>query len=189
MLLNASTALTSTAYWIAFGPHGPRAEAPPGETGRIVSYTLIGIGVSAVVFFFTHHFARKPPRSMTKEWQEASNEYMKVCLPLLQYSGNASVLTNARSLKTWSPSLVFRQRATQEEAWCRARRQRSRASAWNRQSRLAVAIRGFREVSERPNHAHGPECRGRSILHTWAEKSNHCSTTIPLGLFAAVVQD
>jgi cytochrome c oxidase subunit 4 len=70
------------AWWIAFGPHGPRAEAPPGEWTRVFLYSGIGLAISAVVFLVIHSFARPPPRSMTKEWQEATNEYLKVRISL-----------------------------------------------------------------------------------------------------------
>ncbi len=66
------------AWWIAFGPHGPRAEAPPGEWGRVFLYTGIAVVGSIVFFAIIHSFARPPPRTMTKEWQEATNEYLKV---------------------------------------------------------------------------------------------------------------
>lgn len=67
-----------TAWWIAFGPHGPRAETPPGEWTKVFIYSGIGLAISAAVFVFIHSFARPQPRSMTKEWQEATNEYLKV---------------------------------------------------------------------------------------------------------------
>jgi len=65
------------AWWIAFGPHGPRAEAPPGEWTKIWLYTAIGVGVSGAIFWGIHSFSRPQPRTMTKEWQEATNEYLK----------------------------------------------------------------------------------------------------------------
>ena len=67
-----------TAYWIAFGPHGPRAEAPPGESTKIFTYTAISIAVASVIFYATHAMARGPPPTMTKEWQEKTNEYFQV---------------------------------------------------------------------------------------------------------------
>lgn len=70
--------MCNSAWWIAFGPHGPRAEAPPGEWARVWLYTGIGVAVSAALFLLVHSFARPPPRTMTKEWQEATNEYLKV---------------------------------------------------------------------------------------------------------------
>jgi cytochrome c oxidase subunit 4 len=70
------------AWWIAFGPHGPRAEAPPGEWTRVSLYSGIGLAISAVLFLVIHSFSRPPPRTMTKEWQEATNEYLKVRIPL-----------------------------------------------------------------------------------------------------------
>jgi len=65
------------AYYIAFGPHGPRAEAPPGEGWKIFRYTMYGCAASFALFAFTRMFARGPPKTMSKEWQEASNEYLK----------------------------------------------------------------------------------------------------------------
>src|ERR1700743_2401868 len=73
-----------TAWWIAFGPHGPRATDPPGEWTRVWIYTAAGVAISAAVFWGIHAMARPEPRNMTKRWQEATNEYLKVSrsLPL-----------------------------------------------------------------------------------------------------------
>jgi len=65
------------AYWISFGNHGPRAEEPKGEGWRITSKVTQLLIVSVVLFAITRLFAKQPPRTMTKEWQEASNEYAK----------------------------------------------------------------------------------------------------------------
>ncbi|KAI9825221.1 MAG: Cytochrome c oxidase subunit 5A [Thelocarpon impressellum] len=65
------------AYWIAFGPHGPRALPPPGETQKIVLYTLAGLGVALGLMWAARSVARPPPSTMNKEWQEATNEYLK----------------------------------------------------------------------------------------------------------------
>ncbi|MCJ1302190.1 Cytochrome c oxidase subunit 5A [Hypocenomyce scalaris] len=65
------------AYWIAFGPHGPRALPAPGEGWKIFSYTMIGLGVSFVLFYTIHSQSRPPPGTMNKEYQEMSNEYLK----------------------------------------------------------------------------------------------------------------
>ncbi|KPI34346.1 Cytochrome c oxidase polypeptide 5, mitochondrial [Cyphellophora attinorum] len=65
------------AWWIAFGPHGPRAETPPGEWSKVLIYSAIGVAISSALFFTIHSFARPPPRTMTKEWQEATNEYLR----------------------------------------------------------------------------------------------------------------
>ncbi|GAB7345186.1 hypothetical protein MBLNU457_3567t1 [Dothideomycetes sp. NU457] len=65
------------AYWIAFGPHGPRAMPPPGESGRVFAYTMIGVAAAGAIFAFTRYFARGPPHTMTREYQEQSDEYLK----------------------------------------------------------------------------------------------------------------
>jgi len=63
------------SYWIAFGPHGPRAVPPPGEGTKVFVYTLVGMGVSFALFYAVRLAARPPPSTMSKEWQEASEEY------------------------------------------------------------------------------------------------------------------
>lgn len=90
MLLRCSRALVSRipehmntdhaciAYYIAFGAHGPRALPPPGENTKVFIYTLVGVLAAGALFVGTRSFARGSPRTMTKEWQEASNEYFKV---------------------------------------------------------------------------------------------------------------
>lgn len=70
------------AYWIAFGAHGPRAVTPPGEGWKVLGYTLGAIAVSFGIFAGARAFARGPPATMTKEYQEASNEYLLVRSPL-----------------------------------------------------------------------------------------------------------
>jgi len=42
---------------------------------------MAGIAAAAVLFFSTRTFARGPPKTMTKEYQEASDAYLKVCFP------------------------------------------------------------------------------------------------------------
>ncbi|EAS30797.3 cytochrome c oxidase subunit IV [Coccidioides immitis RS] len=63
------------AYWIAFGPHGPRAETPKGEGMKVfiqvAKYMLISFGV----FYAIRMAAGPAPKTMSKEWQEATNEY------------------------------------------------------------------------------------------------------------------
>lgn len=65
------------SYWIAFGPHGPRALPPPDENRKVFMGTLIGIGAACVLFFGIRQLARPPPKTMTREWEEATNEYLK----------------------------------------------------------------------------------------------------------------
>lgn len=65
------------AYWIAFGPHGPRAEDPPGTGARVFWMVMAGIGASVGIFGAIRMVAKPAPHTMTKEWQEASNEMLK----------------------------------------------------------------------------------------------------------------
>lgn len=78
-LLSKDHLLITIAYFIAFGPHGPRRPPPPDE-GRKVLFLSVAVCFGAfAVFAFTRMFASPiRPRTMTKEWQEATEEYMKV---------------------------------------------------------------------------------------------------------------
>ncbi|PLB49047.1 cytochrome c oxidase, subunit IV/COX5b [Aspergillus steynii IBT 23096] len=63
------------AYFIAFGAHGPRAQAPKGEGLKIFIKVAQLTTVSVAIFYVIHLFAKPQPKTMSKEWQEASNEY------------------------------------------------------------------------------------------------------------------
>lgn len=62
------------AYWISFGPHGPRSEPPAGEGKKVALYTAIGVGASLLIFSSMRLFAGGAPPTMNREWQEAANE-------------------------------------------------------------------------------------------------------------------
>ena len=95
-----SLSLSLIAYYVAFGPHGPRAPtSAPGEGFKILLSTLGLIGLGGVLFLTVQSFgtsfedpsstlvrlqsvfyfilAAPPPKTLTKEWQEASNERAK----------------------------------------------------------------------------------------------------------------
>ncbi|KZT61333.1 cytochrome c oxidase subunit IV [Calocera cornea HHB12733] len=66
------------AYYVAFGPHGPRTPIVPPGSGIKVFFGVVGcIGVAGLIFAITRAFAPPPPRSMTREWQEATNEQQR----------------------------------------------------------------------------------------------------------------
>jgi hypothetical protein len=48
---------------------------------KIFMYVMVAIGATGVIFGTARFFARGAPATMTKEYQEASNEYLKVCTP------------------------------------------------------------------------------------------------------------
>ena len=88
---------------MAFGPHGPRAPtSAPGDGLKIFLGTVGCIGAAGVLYFVLQHFGKSlslfykkkrhfglliqnfffvvaapPPKTLTKEWQEASNERAK----------------------------------------------------------------------------------------------------------------
>jgi len=63
------------AYYVAFGPHGPRADLhPPGSVPKIIVATLALVGAGGALFGLSRHFGGEVPKTVNKEWQEASNE-------------------------------------------------------------------------------------------------------------------
>ncbi|KAF5531371.1 cytochrome c oxidase polypeptide 5 mitochondrial [Fusarium napiforme] len=65
------------AYWIAFGPHGPRAVDPPGTGARVAWGVFIGLAASVALFGAVRVVAKPAPYTMTQEYQEETNEFLK----------------------------------------------------------------------------------------------------------------
>ncbi|OAA44343.1 cytochrome c oxidase polypeptide V precursor [Metarhizium rileyi] len=64
------------AYWIAFGPHGPRAVDPPGTNARVAWGVAVGLAASFAIFAAIRSVAKPEPHTMSKEYQESSNELL-----------------------------------------------------------------------------------------------------------------
>ncbi|KAF8126025.1 cytochrome c oxidase subunit IV family [Boletus edulis] len=63
------------AYYVAFGPHGPRTPvSPPGQGLRVFIYTLGLVSVAGLLSLAVRSRAPPPPKTLSREWQEASNE-------------------------------------------------------------------------------------------------------------------
>ncbi|ORX60290.1 cytochrome c oxidase subunit IV [Hesseltinella vesiculosa] len=66
------------SFYIAFGPHGPREPVTgPGHTQKVVAGVAGVLVASAALFALIRSGGKEKPVTMSKEWQEASNEYMK----------------------------------------------------------------------------------------------------------------
>lgn len=117
-----------SAYWIAFGPHGPRALPPPGENWMVFRWTMYGVGISFVIFWIIRQFARPAPGTMTAEYQEMTNEYLKVSgLHILPYLSQAphihsTNMFSPKRTKKPNPSPVSPPKVTQAKEWCKASR-------------------------------------------------------------------
>ena len=77
-MLTAGFFFFIAAFYIAYGPHGPRKGPPPGENWQVLKYTIAALLVSSAIFAGIRWGARPPPKTMSREWQEATNEYLKV---------------------------------------------------------------------------------------------------------------
>ncbi|KAL7751884.1 Cytochrome c oxidase subunit 5B, mitochondrial [Sorochytrium milnesiophthora] len=64
-------------FYIAFGPHGQRERLPKGFQVRVFLGTLGGLAAATGLFYFIRSKGQEYPRTFTKEWQEATNEYTK----------------------------------------------------------------------------------------------------------------
>lgn len=78
------------AYWIAFGPHGPRTVDAPGAGARVAWGVAVGLAASLALFAGIRVAAKPAPYTMNKEYQEASNELLKVYTYLSIYQINAA---------------------------------------------------------------------------------------------------
>ncbi|KAI0056430.1 cytochrome c oxidase subunit IV [Artomyces pyxidatus] len=73
-----SLAEKKAAYYVAFGPHGPRAPInPPGTTTKVVLGVAGLIGSAGLLYATARGLAPPPPHTITKEWEEAANERAK----------------------------------------------------------------------------------------------------------------
>ncbi|GAA6009404.1 hypothetical protein JCM10207_003768 [Rhodosporidiobolus poonsookiae] len=61
------------AYYVAFGPHGPR-EPIQADTGKTVAGVAAAVAVASVIFYTIRSGGSETPKTLSKEWQEASNE-------------------------------------------------------------------------------------------------------------------
>ena len=66
------------AYYISFGEWGPRKPLyGPGDKAKIFWGVTIGIVGSVVMFAGIRSLGAPAPESMNRQWQEASDEYLK----------------------------------------------------------------------------------------------------------------
>ena len=109
-----------------------------------MGYTTIGIAISAVLFFTIHSFARPQPRTMTKEWQEATNEYLKVRYKKTAANKQSFRLFALRRIvadilfhrkKESTPSMALVAKDTRAKDTCRASLQRHGVSISMQKSR------------------------------------------------------
>ncbi|KAF8835767.1 COX4, subunit IV of cytochrome c oxidase [Paxillus ammoniavirescens] len=63
------------AYYVAFGPHGPRTPvSPPGQGLKVFLSTMALVGVAGAISLTIRSLAPPPPKTITREWEEASTE-------------------------------------------------------------------------------------------------------------------
>lgn len=76
------------AWYISFGSWGPRRPMEtPEETSNIYKGIFLGLSITALLFL-AYYANRNVPKTMNKEWQEKSDEYLasKNANPFSTYS-------------------------------------------------------------------------------------------------------
>ncbi|KAI8973403.1 cytochrome c oxidase subunit IV [Mycotypha africana] len=75
---NLSFEEKKAAYYIAFGAHGPREPlTQPGHSMKVFLGVAGVLGASGALFYVIRQNAQETPRTISKEWEEATNEYLK----------------------------------------------------------------------------------------------------------------
>lgn len=65
-------------WYVSYGNWGPRRPVlQKGDSTYILSGTIIGLLASVGIFVGIRYLAKDDPRTMTKEWQIKSDEYLK----------------------------------------------------------------------------------------------------------------
>ncbi|WFD42773.1 Cytochrome c oxidase subunit 5B, mitochondrial [Malassezia psittaci] len=75
------------AYFVAYGPYGPRkVVSPPGSLGKVILGTVLSVGAGVGLFalmrsrgtlFFADRLAPAAPKTMTPEYKEQENQRAK----------------------------------------------------------------------------------------------------------------
>ncbi|CAM9024835.1 hypothetical protein WICANDRAFT_97216 [Wickerhamomyces anomalus NRRL Y-366-8] len=66
------------AWYISYGAWGPRRPIhPKGEAGKIATGVFVGLAISGAIFGLIRYNSPDAPRTMNREWQEKSDEYLK----------------------------------------------------------------------------------------------------------------
>lgn len=66
------------AWYISYGAWGPRRPIhPKGEAGKIATGVFVGLAISGAIFGLIRINSPDAPKTMNREWQEQSDEYLK----------------------------------------------------------------------------------------------------------------
>ncbi|GAA5799261.1 cytochrome c oxidase subunit IV [Helicostylum pulchrum] len=66
------------AYYIAFGAHGPREPlTKPGHGMKVITGVIGVLAASGALFYAIRLGGQEKPHTVSKEWEEATNEYLK----------------------------------------------------------------------------------------------------------------
>ncbi|KAG0744066.1 hypothetical protein G6F57_006095 [Rhizopus arrhizus] len=66
------------AYYIAFGAHGPREPfTKPGHALKVLGGVTGVLAASGALFYAIRLNGQETPRTINKEWEQATNEYLK----------------------------------------------------------------------------------------------------------------
>lgn len=64
------------AYYVAFGPHGPR-EPIQADGGKTLMGVTAAVAVAGLIFYMVRKGGKETPATLTREWQEATDERLR----------------------------------------------------------------------------------------------------------------
>ncbi|CAO3586798.1 unnamed protein product [Absidia cylindrospora] len=68
----------AACYYVSFGPHGPREPIhKEGNAIKVLGGVSGVLAISYALFYISQLNGQEVPHTMTKEWEEATNEYLK----------------------------------------------------------------------------------------------------------------
>lgn len=63
------------AYFVSYGPHGPRKPAvPPGQNAKVLIGTTVAVSIALALFFGVRSMTPPAPKTMTPEYQQKATE-------------------------------------------------------------------------------------------------------------------
>lgn len=149
-----------------------------------------GLGVTAVLFFGIRAGARGSPPTMTKEYQEASDAYLKV-RPLLPVLTCLDAVADNRNYRrtTSSPSLVSLPRTTRVASWSRASLPRSKR-LFNRKVLYCCIHERANRVCHRRRRSIIPTGRREGYTSFWSpliRSNDEKRSLVPLFYYSSVL--
>ncbi|KAI9230574.1 MAG: cytochrome c oxidase subunit V [Piptocephalis tieghemiana] len=65
-----------SAFYVSYGPHGPRTPRKDAPASKVLAGVAAVTLTTGVLFYTIRQYGQETPETMTREWQEKTNELM-----------------------------------------------------------------------------------------------------------------